>query len=67
MKKKKKTLFQFLNFIIGNGHVVSLRRCGPLPVMLASLFILDSISGISWMLFYCVLLVIKPQQCKFYA
>ena len=27
--------------------VVSLGCCGPLPVMLASLFILDSISGIS--------------------
>ena len=40
-------LFQFLNIIIGNDHVVSLGRCGPLPVMLASLFILDSISGIS--------------------
>ena len=25
---------------------LSLGRCGPLPVMLASLFILDSISGI---------------------
>ena len=66
-EKKKKTLFQFLNIIIGNDHVVSLGCCGPLPVMLASLFILDSISGISSMLFYCVLLVIEPQQCKFYA
>ena len=45
-KNKKTTLFQFLNIIIGNDHVVSLGRCGPLPVMLASLFILDSISGI---------------------
>ena len=60
-------LFQFLNIIIDNDHVVSLGHCGPLPVMLASLFILNSISGISSMLFYCVLLVIKPQQCKFYA
>ena len=25
-KKKKKTLFQFLNIIIGNDHVVSLRQ-----------------------------------------
>ena len=66
-KKKKKTLFRFLNIIIGNDHVVSLGRCGPLPVMLASLFNLDSISGISSMLFYCVLLVFEPQQCKFYA
>ena len=66
-EKEKKALFQFLNIIIGNDHVVSLGRCGPLPVMLASLFILDSISGISSMLFYCVLLVIEPQQCKFYA
>ena len=46
-KMKKKTLFQFLCIIIGNDHVVSLGLCGPLPVMLASLFILDSISGIS--------------------
>ena len=46
-EKEKKTLFQFLNIIIGNDHVVSLGRCGLLPVMLASLFILDSISGIS--------------------
>ena len=46
-EKEKKTLFQFLNIIIGQDHVVSLGRCGPLPVMLASLFILDSISGIS--------------------
>ena len=37
-KKKKKTLFQFLNIIIGNNHVVSLEHCGPLPVMLASLY-----------------------------
>ena len=66
-EKEKETLFQFLNIIIVNDHVVSLGRCGPLPVMLASLFILDSISGISSMLFYCVLLVIEPQQCKFYA
>ena len=42
-------LFQFLNIIIGNDHVVSLGRCGPLPVMLASLFIFDSIFGISLM------------------
>ena len=41
-------LFQFLNIIIGNDHVVSLGRCGPLLVVLASLFILDSISGISY-------------------
>ena len=66
-EKEKKMLFQFVNIIIGKDHVVSLRRCCPLPVMLASLFILDSISGISLMLFYCVLLVIQPQQCKFYA
>ena len=46
-EKEKKTLFQFLNIIIGNDHVVSLVRCGPLLVMLASLLILDSISGIS--------------------
>ena len=46
-KKKKKMLFQFLNIIIGNDHVVSLRHCGPMPVILASLFIFDSISGIS--------------------
>ena len=46
-EKKRKTLFQFLNIIIGNDHVVSLGRNGPLLVMLASLFILDFISGIS--------------------
>ena len=34
--------------------------------MLASLFILNAISGISSEFFYCVLLVIEPQQCKFY-
>ena len=66
-RKRKKTIFQFLNIIIGNDHVVSLGRCGQLQVMLASLFILDSISGIFSMLFYCVLLVIEPQQCQFYA
>ena len=54
-EEEKKTLFQFLNIIIGNDHVVSLGHCGPLPIMLASLFILDSISGISSMLFYSVL------------
>ena len=48
-EKEKKMLFQFLNIIIGNDHVVSLGRCSPLPVMLASLFIFDSISGISSM------------------
>ena len=60
-------LFQFLNIIISNNHVVSLRRCGPLPVMLASLFILDSISGISLIFSTVFLSVIEPQQCKFYA
>ena len=62
-------LFQFLNIIIGNDHVVSLGRCGHLPVMLASLFILDSISGIPIDVSFSTvfLLVIEPQQRKFYA
>ena len=66
-EKEKEKLFQFLNIIIGNAHVVSLGRCGPLPVMLASLFILDSISVLFPRCFLLCLLVIKPQQCKFYA
>ena len=66
-EKEKKTLFKLLNIIIGNDHVVSLGRCGPLPIMLASLFILDSISGISSIFSTVFLSVIEPQQCKFYA
>ena len=60
LSKNKKS---HISFIIGNNHAVSLGHCGPLRVMLGSLFIHDSISGFPHDVFYCVL----PQQCKFYA
>ena len=36
-------------------------------MFMGSLFILDFISGILINVFNCVLLVIKPQQCKLYS
>ena len=43
IKIKKTCISKFHNIVIGYGHAVSLGSCGPLQVMLGSLFILNSL------------------------
>ena len=43
IKTKKKPVYND-NIVISNDHAVSLGPCGPLQVMLGSLFILDSVN-----------------------
>ena len=66
-EKNNNLHFQFHSIIIGKDDVVSLGRCGPLKLMLGSLFILNTISCIRLYVFQLCLLFIKPQKCKFYA
>ena len=63
-KNEIKIPFLVQTIVIGNGHAVPLRCCGPLRVMSRCLIDLTSISGFMGPIFFTVFFI-EPHQCKF--